>query len=280
MEQVEYQSGQYPIQHREGEVKRLKAQDTALSESTKKLLETIGVTSGWKCLDLGCGPEGITSDLLDIVGSKGRVTGLDGDDEFLEIARKGAPDNCEFISGDAYATGLPDQSFDLVHVRFLASTAGSPEKLVDEAVRLAASRGVVAMQEADFRTLRCYPEHPAWSELSGIFVACFPDGGGDPIAHQLYRLLKRAGLEDVCYNPVLIGTREQDAWRDYMPSTIESMRKRIIDELGVPKDRLEKLIADVRMHLSHPETVWTSYTVIQIWGRVPGAESMTERHHP
>lgn len=269
MEQVEYQSGQYPIQHREGEVKRLKTQDAALSGSTKKLLEAIGVISGWNCLDLGCGPEGITRYLRDIVGSKGRVTGLDGDEEFLEIARTGAPENCEFILGDAYATGLPDKTFDLVHVRFLASTAGSPEKLVGEAVRLAAPGGVVAMQEADFHTLKCYPEHPAWTELADIFVACFPDAGDGPIAHSLYRLMNRAGLEDVCYNPVLIGTRSQDAWRDYMPSTIESMKKRIIDELGVPKDHLEKLIAEVRKHLSHPETTWTCYTVIQTWGRVP-----------
>ncbi len=269
MEHVKYSSGQYPIQHRKGEVERLKAQDIALSESTIGLLKSIGVASGWKCLDLACGPEGITHYLLELVGSSGHVTGLDGDEEFLAIARADAPDNCEFILGDAYATGLPDKTFDLVHIRFLASTAGSPEKLVGEAVRLVAPGGVVAIQEADFHTLMCYPEHPAWRELADIFVACFPDGGGDPIAHRLYRLLMRAGLENVCYNPVLIGTRAQDAWRDYMPSTVESMKKRIINDLGVPKAHLEKLIADVREHLSHPETVWTFNSVIQTWGRMP-----------
>ena len=271
MEQVEYPSGHYPIQRRSGEVERLKSQDAALSEATISFLGTIGVASGWRCLDLGCGPGGITKYLLDRVGPGGHVTGLDGDEEFLALARTDSAENSEFISGDAYATGFPDRHFDLVHVRFLASTAGNPERLVSEAVRLTAPGGVVAMQEADFHTLRCFPEHPAWTELTEIFVACFPDSKEDPISHRLFRLMRQAGLEDVCYKPVLIGTRAQDAWRDYMPSTIESMKKRIIDELGVPKDRLEKLLADVRKHLSHPETVWTSYTVDQIWGRVPGA---------
>ena len=38
--------------------------------------------------------------------------------------------------GNAYATGLPGGAFDLVHMRFLASTAGEPERLVAEARRL------------------------------------------------------------------------------------------------------------------------------------------------
>ncbi|MEV8465835.1 methyltransferase domain-containing protein [Fluviibacterium sp. DFM31] len=271
MDKVEYPSGHYPIQNRSGEVERLRIQDAALSGATNNLFDAMGVSSGWRCLDLGCGPGGITKYLLDRVGPDGHVTGLDGDEEFLAVARIDKAANSEFILGDAYATGLPDNKFDLVHVRFLASTAGEPEGLVSEAVRLVAPGGVVAMQEADFHTLRCFPEHPAWTELTKIFIACFPDGRDDPISHRLYRLMRRAGLEEVCYNPVLVGTRAQDAWQDYLPSTINSMEQRIIGDLGVPKNHLERLIADVREHLANPDTVWTSYTVVQTWGRVPGA---------
>lgn len=271
MEQSEYVSGNYPIQNIAGEVERLKAQDAALSDATNALLDAIGVSPGWRCLDLACGPEGVTRHLLERVGPEGRVVGLDGDDRFLAVAQAGTAANAEFVSGDAYATGLPDRAFDLVHVRFLASTAGDPEKLVAEAARLTAPGGTLAFQEADFHTLRCYPQHPAWTELAGIFVACFPDGGDDPIAHRLYRLLRRAGLEDVRYRPVLIGTRAQDRWRDYLPSTILSMERRITGDLGVPKDRLARLVGDVRRHLADPDTVWTFNTVVQTWGRAPGA---------
>ena len=172
-------------------------------------------------------------------------------------------------AADPYATGLPENQFDLVHVRFLASTAGGPERLISEAVRLVAPGGVVAMQEADFHTLRCFPEHPAWTELAEIFVSCFPDGRNDPISHRLYRLMRHAGLEDVGYKPVLVGTRAQDPWRDYMPSTVESMEQRIVGDLGVSKDHLDRLIAEVRKHLAHPDTVWTFATVVQTWGRLP-----------
>jgi len=47
-----------------------------------------------------------------------------------------------FVAGDAYGTGLPDRSFDLVHIRFLASTAGKPEALLAEAMRLTRPDGV------------------------------------------------------------------------------------------------------------------------------------------
>ena len=44
--------------------------------------------------------------------------------------------NVEFVHGDVYRTGLPDGAFDLVHVRFVAGTAGAPETLLREAIRL------------------------------------------------------------------------------------------------------------------------------------------------
>jgi ubiquinone/menaquinone biosynthesis C-methylase UbiE len=117
---------------------------------------------GWACLDIGCGPRGITDLLSARVGRAGRVTGLNRDDAFLEYARRHAPDNVAFRRGDVCGSDLPAGSFDLVHMRFVASTAGSPERLLQEAARLARPGGIVALQEPDGAALHCYPPHPAW----------------------------------------------------------------------------------------------------------------------
>src|SRR5262245_42972397 len=129
-------SGRYPIESRTGEIERLHIQAAAMAPDCTVMLDRIGVGAGWRCLDLGCGPGGIAALLSERVGPSGHVVGLDGNAGFLEEARRSAASNTEFIAGDAYQTGLPDRSFDLVHMRFIGSTAGKPEALIREAMRL------------------------------------------------------------------------------------------------------------------------------------------------
>ena len=185
-----------------------------------------------------------------------------------QIARAEAAANTTFLAGDAYATGLPDAGFDLVHVRFLASTAGQPERLVAEALRLARPGGVVAFQEADFLTLNCYPPHPAWKALRDALAGCFPQTGEDPTAQRIFRLLRQGGLREVEYRPVLVGVRSGDPWQDYLPATIESLRGAVIARGLITEAMFDRQLAECRRHLAEAGTVFTSYTIVQTWGRV------------
>ena len=168
------------------------------------------------------------------------------------------------------APAQPADRFDLVHVRFLACTAGDPERLVAEAARLVRPGGVVALQEADGTTLNCYPPHPAWTTLRGAWLGCFPAAGEEPIAHRLYRLLLRAGLIDVHYRTALPGVRAGDPWSDYLPATIESLRARVIERGLIAADRFDATLAACRTHLADPETIFTAFTLVQTWARKPG----------
>ena len=172
-------SGNYPIQHRVGEIERLGLQSTAMVPDTVEMLERFGPMTGWICLDLGCGPGGITDLLSARVGPAGRVIGLDMDAQFLDHARENALNNVEFRLGNAYQSGLPAGAFDLVHMRFVASTAGHPEQLLKEARRLTRRGGIVALQEPDGSTLACYPPHPAWDRLKAAYMGVFKWVGSD-----------------------------------------------------------------------------------------------------
>jgi SAM-dependent methyltransferase len=97
-------SGNYPIERRAGEIERLHIQSEAMVPDTIAMLDRFADMRGWNCLDLGCGPGGITDLLSARVGAAGRVTGLDMDSEFLEHARRSAPSNVEFRLGDAYGS--------------------------------------------------------------------------------------------------------------------------------------------------------------------------------
>ncbi|MGH8707039.1 MAG: class I SAM-dependent methyltransferase [Burkholderiales bacterium] len=263
-------TGHYPIERREGEIERLQMQAAAIAFDAGVMLERIGVAPGWRCLDLGCGPGGIVELLSARAGPTGRVVGLDADPVFLEHARERGLDNVAFVRGDVYRTGLARGSFDFVHVRFVASTAGRPQDLIREAVALACPGGIVALQEPDISTLKCYPPHAAWDRLAQVLDQVFVCAGNDVrLAQQLYRLVRRAGLEDVQYRPFLVGFRAGDRMADFLPATVESVRRTILRHDLIDEAELDAALAACRRHLADPDTVSTYVTVAQVWGRRP-----------
>jgi len=155
----------YPIERRAGEIERLRIQAAALAGDADVMLGRIGVGAGWRCLDLGCGPGGIMELLGARVGPTGRVVGLDSDPVWLGEARAWTAahglGNVSLVRGDAYRTPLRPDSFDLVHIRFLGSTAGRAGALFREALALVRPGGVLAAEEPDTDTLVCHPPHQA-----------------------------------------------------------------------------------------------------------------------
>ncbi len=263
-------TGRYPIERRAGEMERLHVQAEALAADAEVMLERIGVAPGWHCLDLGCGPRGITDLLARRAGPRGRVVGLDADPAFVEHGRKEAPAGVEFVQGDAYRTGLPGASFDLVHVRFVASTAGEGLKLLREAMRLAKRGGVVAFQESDNSSLKCFPPHPAWDRLSEAMAALLVKVGGNPRFGQgMYGMFHAEGLRELGYRPFVLGVRPGDPFADFLPATVESMRSALLREELISGKELDTALAACRAHLARPDTVFSLYTTVQVWGRVP-----------
>ena len=161
-------------------------------------------------------------------------------------------------------------SFDLVHLRFVASTAGEPQKLLREAMRLAKPGGIVALQEPDMATLDCYPAHPAWDALRAALIGAFAAVGSNiSLGRELFALARAAGLGDVQYRPFLVGVRSVDPIVDYLPSTVESLRGTVLGHRLMTESALDAALAACRAHLADPGTVFTMYTVVQVWGRTP-----------
>jgi len=263
--------GNYPIERRAGELERLRVQAEAMAPETLAMLDRFGPMEGWACADLGCGPQGITNLLSNRVGPAGRVVGIDMDSEFLEIARAAAASNTEFHHGDAYGCDLPAGAFDLVHLRFVASTAGDPERLIAEATRLARPGGIVALQEPDGSTLSCHPPHVAWDRLKAAYLAAFSGVGANlELGRELYAVVCRSGLHDVQYRTALLAVRSNDPMVDYLPATVESLRGTIIRLGLLGESDLASALAECRAHLAEPGTSFTMYTVAQVWGRTSG----------
>ena len=108
------------------ELERLCFQARVRVPASQQLLDSIGVSAGWRCLDLGCGGVGILGPLSRRVGSESHVLGIDRDPQQLAAARAHVEElklrNVDVVEADAYATNLPGASSDLVHVSRLQSS--------------------------------------------------------------------------------------------------------------------------------------------------------------
>src|SRR5215203_1459158 len=87
---------------------RLEAAEELLDDGTQRLLERLGLTEGWQCLEVGAGGGSIALWLSEGVGPRGHVLATDLDTRALEqIARP----NLEVMRHDVVRDELDEQRF-------------------------------------------------------------------------------------------------------------------------------------------------------------------------
>ena len=113
---------------------RLIRSSEVLGEFVTEACLRAGLTAGGRAIDIGCGPLGALSALADLVGSEGRVVGLDTSGETLALARaildrRGCTTVTLVQAGlDTVATTdlCPPGPFDLAYVRRFWSISRTP----------------------------------------------------------------------------------------------------------------------------------------------------------
>ena len=270
-------AGVYALGADTDETARLQRQSDELQPEARALLARLGelgLRPGQTALDLGCGPRGILDLLAEAVGPGGRVVGLDADPAHVTAARQYAFNqglaNVEVLAGDARHTGLPAESFDLVHTRTLLVTIPEPAEVVAEMARLARPGGLVASQEADAEFSICYPPLPEWDRLLGLFRASFPRAGADlRLGRRLPELFRAAGLTDVGATVYAGSYPAGHSRRTVIPDLVRSLHPVILG-LGLAGEReLADVDAAVRAHLADPRTLMMPHLLVTAWGRKP-----------
>ena len=254
---------------------RLRQQSKEMRPYSARLVNRTGLTRGQSAIDLGCGPSGIIDLLAERVAPGGRVVGLDADPAHVAMAREFAAGRelggVEVIEADARHTGLPPDSFDLVHGRTLLVTIPDPAEVVAEMRRLARPGGWVVGLEADAEHSLCYPAHPAWDRLCEIFRTAFSRNGADPfIGRRMLALYREAGLAGVdaeCLAPVHPAGNSR---RTIRLDLVRSMRPVIVEQGIAEEAELDELDHAVREHLADPDTLVMPFMYVMAWGRKPG----------
>ena len=161
----------------------------------------VGIVSGARVADIGCGPGSVLELLAQIVGPQGHVSGVDADPDAIAAAASATASaaNVDLRVGRADATGLETGSYDVVMLRHvLAHNGGLERGIVDHLAQLVRPGGWVYLVDVDLSLLRISPTPRDLDDVFERYVEFHRGRGNDPhVGLRLADLAHAAGLDDI-----------------------------------------------------------------------------------
>jgi SAM-dependent methyltransferase len=244
----------------DSERERLRYVEHFHDPGTIRCLESVGVSSGWRCLDVGAGAGSVARWLLGRVGPQGEVVALDLETALLDPL---VADGLLVRRGDV-TLGLPDDGgYDLVHSRLLLIHLVSRQRVVNSLLAAARPGGIVMLGDVDLTVFHALDPGPGWTAVWDSFLIAVEHAGWDvACGARLCAMLASAGAEDVHAEGSGGALRGGSVPCELLARTVERLRERLL-AMDVPPADLDASIAELRSpaHRFVVPNVWTA------WGR-------------
>lgn len=231
--------------------------------------DTIGVTTGWRCLEVGAGGGSVVRHLSDRVGPSGRVLATDVEPRFLRpLADLG---NVEVARHNAVVDPFPEAEFDLVHARLVLIHIPERLEVLDRLVQTLKPGGWLLLEDGDgIVTMRSFldpqndDEHLGNRIREGTLQLMAGRGVDFGFGRTLPRLLRERGLTDVTgdgYLPV------SDAVRLLERANILQLQEMLLEHAVLTKEELAHYLT----RLEEPGFLLAGPQMMSAWGRRPGS---------
>lgn len=158
------------------------------------------ISPGMQVLDVGCGPGAISSDIANLVGEEGKVTGIDSSGHLIERGKqlyKGIG-NLELVHADLFSFN-PGVTFDLIIAARVLQWLSNPREALAKIRSLLRPGGLVSILDYNHTTLEWQPEPPAtMKQFYQAFLKWRADAGmNNRIAADLPGYFKELGFEAI-----------------------------------------------------------------------------------
>lgn len=208
---TDYHSTKTSTGHELSESSYLDSHFEAMKPEYKAMIRSVGIKSGWKVLDTGCGGGSFLPLLAELVGSSGHISAYDLAPENIEIVDALIENRqfpCSIESRVGNLTSLPYESnrFDVVWCANITQYLTDEElgKVLAEFGRVVRPGGLVAIREYELALVMFSPFDPTmiWRVYDRARHHLAPLQGGLRTL-QLPTWLKQAGLINVSFETFL-----------------------------------------------------------------------------
>ena len=249
---------------------RLDVLARVLLPTTAQLLDRVGLITGMKCLDVGCGGGHVTMLMAGIVGPEGSVIGADTDAEILALARKDAEaaklTNTTFQQLDACAC-LWHKEFDVAYARFLLSHLNEPQNCLAAMVEACLPGGTIVIEDTDFTGSFCYPPCAAYERYKKLYQELVQRRDGDSnIGPKLPTMLRRAGIQEVELN-VIQPAHTHGEGKLMAPLTMSRISDALIGEGLATESEVQQILTELNDVATDSETLISLPRIFQVWGK-------------
>ena len=236
------------------DLRRLLGVAEATREMARSAFGRVGMREGWHVIDCGCGPIGGLAVMAEMVGTAGRVVGVDFSELAIQRARSVVAalqlDNVELFAGDIHelsadAVGSP---FDLAYTRLFLMHQPDPVRTLSQIARLVRPGGWVVAQEA----LRSPPprSHPHLGALGAYWDLVYQlveRAGGVPHAavDGLAGSARKAGL-DVLAVDGNFAIMDPELGFDLHAGTLLAARERAVASKIATGQQIDDLVGELR----------------------------------
>jgi predicted O-methyltransferase YrrM len=240
---------------------RLAGMEQLWDDGTKAIVESLGISPGWRCLEIGGGAGSIAEWLADRVAPAGEVLATDVSTRYLSAIER---PNLEVREHDVLKDPLPAEHYDLVHARLVVEHLGRPAlERMAPAVR---PGGWLVLEDYSFAAVAVDPPDELFERVTAAVLDFMSQAGFDPeYGPKLVRELEAVGLEAVEAAGRSRVYRGGSPGTAFMRLSLDSLRDALVAAGALTADEIDQTLARV----DDPETVFTSPLMIGAWGRKP-----------
>jgi SAM-dependent methyltransferase len=247
--------------HHEGERERLALMSALLDPLHRRRIEHLGLGSGARALEVGCGNGSMSAWLARRVAPDGLAVAVDLD---LSLVDATAP-NLELRQGDIVAGPIAPEDFDLVTARAVLHHVADADRAIANLVHSARPGGAILLIEPDLLPVSISEPAEVRAFWKG-WLGWSCDAGIDyAIGRRLAAALARHGLEIIEAIAETALYNGGSPWAVYWEQTVIELRSRLVASGRLDEATIQAFLA----HCADPSW-WTqtiAFTVVS--ARIP-----------
>lgn len=203
---------------------RLAGIESLWDPGSQALLDGLGITEGWRCLEVGAGG----GSLVPWMVSRGAtVTAIDIDTRFIESL---AGDAVEVRRVDIRADELPESEFDLIHARLVLEHLAERREIIDRLVAALRPAGWLVIEDYDWSGFGFEDADPQLDRVTESVIGFMQQAGFEPqYGRRVVADMAAAGLADVRGEGRARVIDSKSPGFDFFRLSFESLRNAVVD---------------------------------------------------